>query len=150
MKVLITGANGQLGRALAATAPEQHEIAALRRAELDLADANSIASAIAERKPDVVINAGAYTAVDKAESETDLAQRINADAVGLLRRSCADIGARLVHVSTDFVFDGRASAAYTTDDMRNPLSAYGRTKAAGELGVILPNPAGCELLRRRT
>ena len=137
MKVLITGANGQLGRALAATAPGphesgRHEIAALTRAELDLADADSIASAIANRKPDVVINAAAYTAVDKAESETDLAQRINADAVGLLRRSCADIGARLVHVSTDFVFDGGAAHAYRVDDMRNPLSAYGRTKAAGE------------------
>jgi dTDP-4-dehydrorhamnose reductase len=132
VKILITGANGQLGRALVATAPDGHMLAALTRADMDLADADSIAAAMAAHRPDVVVNAAAYTAVDKAESEPEIAQRINADAVGLLRRCCAETGARLVHVSTDFVFDGSASRAYCASDMRNPLSAYGRSKAAGE------------------
>lgn len=132
MKLLITGAAGQLGRALLATAPAGHEVLGLTRAELDLASADSIRAAVTSHRPDVVINAAAYTAVDKAESDAELAQRINGDAVADLRAACDAVGARLVHVSTDFVFDGQSASAYRPCDTRNPLSAYGRTKAAGE------------------
>lgn len=132
MKVLVTGAGGQLGRALVATAPEGVSIEAVDVADLDLADADGVRAAILSRRPDLVMNAAAYTAVDKAESEEALARRINAEAVAALARALAETGGRLVHVSTDFVFDGTSPRAYRPDDARNPVSAYGRTKAAGE------------------
>lgn len=132
MKVLVTGAHGQLGRALAATVPSGVQLIALARAELDLASDDSIRDAVAVHAPDLVINAAAYTAVDKAESEAEVAQRINGEAVAVLRAACDKAGARLAHVSTDFVFDGTSSRAYRPGDPRKPLSAYGRSKAAGE------------------
>lgn len=132
MKALITGAAGQLGRALVARAPRGWACRGLTRDELDLTDPDAIARVIAEEAPDVVINAAAYTAVDRAESEEDLAFAINARAVGAMAPALAVAGGHLVHVSTDFVFDGASAAAYRPNDARNPLSAYGRSKAAGE------------------
>lgn len=132
MKILITGAAGQLGRALVATAPDGVECVPLTRDGMDLGDRASILSAIEQHEPAILINAAAYTAVDKAETEGELAQRINADAVADMREACTKIGAKLVHVSTDFVFDGTSAKAYQPHDDRNPLSVYGRSKAAGE------------------
>ncbi|WP_137680185.1 dTDP-4-dehydrorhamnose reductase [Aurantiacibacter suaedae] len=129
MKVLITGANGQLGRGLIATAPAGVELHPVTRDACNLAEACAIAALVEQVAPDLVINAAAYTAVDKAESDEDTARAINARAVAAL--VSAHEG-RLVHVSTDFVFDGAASRAYRPDDSRNPISAYGRSKAAGE------------------
>jgi dTDP-4-dehydrorhamnose reductase len=144
MKALVTGAGGQLGQALAAAAPADVQLIALSRAECDLADPISINAAIAAHRPDVLINAAAYTAVDRAESEVDLAMRVNGEAVMVMRRALAKYGGRLVQISTDFVFDGTSNRAYAPDARRNPLSAYGLSKAAGE------DAAGDEALIVRT
>ena len=132
MKVLITGAGGQLGTALQASAPAHAKITAIDIGELDLTDAAAIHARIAADKPDLVINAAAYTAVDKAEDEEELASAINSAAVWALAKALMETGGKLVHVSTDFVFDGTSARAYSPEDNRNPLSAYGRTKAEGE------------------
>ena len=132
MRVLITGADGQLGRGLAATAPAGAEIVGRGRAALDITDADAVAGAMAEVRPELVLNAAAYTAVDKAESDEDAAFAVNAAAVGILAEAARGANARFVHVSTDFVFDGTAGTPYTPDAPPNPLGAYGRTKLAGE------------------
>lgn len=136
MKVLITGAQGQVGRALAATVPEGWHALALGRNELDLTDADAIRAVIRREEPDAIINAAAYTAVDRAESDEDTALAVNAGAVAAMAEGLAGSGAkaggRLVHVSTDFVFDGTSPRAYRPEDAPTPLSAYGRTKLAGE------------------
>lgn len=132
MKVLITGAGGQLGRALVASAPAGTVVDAIDIADLDLTDVDAIRARILAGQPDLVMNAAAYTAVDKAEADEDLARAINAHAVTAMAASLAEYGGRLAHVSTDFVFDGTSAAAYRPEDPRNPISAYGRTKAAGE------------------
>lgn len=131
MKALVTGVNGQLGKALLATAPEGWTCVSLDRATLDLADPDAIARAVASHEPDLVLNAAAYTAVDRAESEPDLAQAINAGAPGAFAKALGSAG-RLVQVSTDFVFDGASGRAYQPGDTRNPQSVYGASKAAGE------------------
>jgi dTDP-4-dehydrorhamnose reductase len=135
MKVLITGANGQLGHALQETAPEGVEIIATDIAELDICDAKAVNAFVAAERPDAIFNAAAYTAVDKAESEEELAQKLNADAVANLAAAAREIGARFVHVSTDFVFDGLYGIPYPPDAPTAPLGAYGRTKRAGELAA---------------
>lgn len=132
MKVLITGANGQLGQALQATAPAGVSIIAMGSAELDICDAAAVEALFSAERPDAVFNAAAYTAVDKAESEEALAERLNAGAVAHLARAVALTGARLVHVSTDFVFDGLSGVPYAPDAPTAPLGAYGRTKLLGE------------------
>jgi dTDP-4-dehydrorhamnose reductase len=132
MKILVTGAGGQLGQALVAAAPQDVEIIAVSRAECDLSDPASINAAIAAHRPDVLINAAAYTAVDRAETEVELAMRVNGEAVMVMRNALAEYGGRLVQVSTDFVFDGGSNRAYAPDARRNPLSTYGLSKAAGE------------------
>ncbi|KLI64627.1 dTDP-4-dehydrorhamnose reductase [Aurantiacibacter marinus] len=129
MKVLITGAAGQLGRALKETAPAGITIHAVDIADCDLTDGTAIAALVSNAAPDLIINAAAYTAVDKAESDEQTAHAINADAVAAL--VTAHRG-KLVHVSTDFVFDGASSRPYRPEDTRNPLSVYGSTKAKGE------------------
>ena len=132
MKVLITGAGGQLGGALQRTAPAHAEIDAIDVADVDLTDADALRARIIAASPDVLINAAAYTAVDKAEDDEDTARAINADAVAVMVQQMAALGGKLVHVSTDFVFDGTSPRAYRPDDVRAPISAYGRTKAQGE------------------
>lgn len=144
MKVLVTGAGGQLGRALAVKAPEAIDFSAVSRAECDLSDPASITAAVAAHRPDVLINAAAYTAVDRAESEVELAMRVNGEAVMVMRDALGAYGGRLVQVSTDFVFDGTSSRAYRPEDKRNPLSTYGLSKAAGE------DAAGADALIVRT
>lgn len=135
MRVFITGASGQVGQALAKSAPDHIEATGLARSDLDLADAGAIHAMVKRERPDWVINAGAYTAVDKAESEPELANAINAGAPAAFAEALAATGGRLLQISTDFVFDGTAQEPYATDAARNPLSVYGKTKAAGEDGA---------------
>lgn len=132
MRVLVTGGAGQLGRAVQKTAPGGTALTALDMAELNLADNSAVRARILAEAPDLVINAAAYTAVDKAENDEELAYAVNVGAVAAIAGALAETGGRLVHVSTDFVFDGTRARAYQPSDMRNPLSAYGRTKAKGE------------------
>lgn len=132
MKVLITGAKGQLGSALQATAPSRFQIDAVDRAALDLSVEGAAARFVRDGQYALVVNAAAYTAVDKAESEEALAFAVNDRAVGEMAAALAETGGRLVHISTDFVFDGQSSAPYPPDAPRAPLSTYGRSKAAGE------------------
>ncbi len=130
-KILLTGVNGQVGHALKLKFPE-YEVTALTREQLDLAKVHDIRRIVREVKPDLIINPAAYTAVDKAESENELAHAINAIAPQILAEESARLGAGLIHFSTDYVYDGRKESAYVEDDEVNPVSAYGRSKLAGE------------------
>lgn len=132
MKVLIVGGKGQLGRALAATAPADAVIVSHDIDTLDITDAAAMRACVLEVRPDILFNAAAYTAVDKAESEEEAALVVNGNAVGTLADAARETGARFVHVSTDFVFDGTHGIPYAPDAVPNPVSAYGRTKLAGE------------------
>lgn len=135
-RILLFGAGGQLGREIVALAAERGiELTALGHAELDISDPVAVARALEAARPDALINAAAYTAVDKAESEPDLAARINAFAPGLIAERCARYRTPLVHVSTDYVFDGAKRGAYVEADPVAPLGVYGRTKAAGEAAM---------------
>ncbi|MEL7444656.1 MAG: dTDP-4-dehydrorhamnose reductase [Pseudomonadota bacterium] len=144
MRVCITGANGQVGKALIASADPAHEIVAWDRVALDLTDQDAIRTAIAGAQPDLLINAAAYTAVDKAESESELAQVINGTAPIVMAESLRRCGGRMIHISTDFVFDGDAACAYGPDDQVNPLSAYGASKLKGE---VIAAHGHCAILR---
>lgn len=135
MKLLITGAHGQLGRELVAAA-HGHELYAVDAGELDITDPVAVEAAIADFGPDAVINAAAYTAVDKAESEHARAYAVNGEGVENLASACNAHGAVLVHVSTDYVFDGRKASAYKENDTPSPLGVYGNSKLAGELAVL--------------
>jgi len=131
MNVLVFGSTGQV-----ATELKRHEgITALNRAAADLTDPAACAAAIVAHKPDVVINAAAYTAVDRAEEEPELAQTINGHAPGAMAQACADLGIPFLHISTDYVFDGSGTTPWSVDDPIAPLGVYGRTKAAGEEAV---------------
>lgn len=132
MKVLIVGGNGQLGKGLSRTAPATASIVSHDVDTLDITDAGAITAVVSEVRPDIVFNAAAYTAVDKAESEEDIALAVNATAVGYLAEAARQVGAQFIHVSTDFVFDGRSGVPYAPDALTAPVSAYGRTKLAGE------------------
>ena len=132
MKVLIVGANGQLGQELQVTADPDIEILALGRDQLDISNQQQIEQVLAEFEPQLVINAAAYTAVDKAEQEPEQAYRINRDGVANLAGGCHKIQVRLIHISTDFVFDGTQSNPYKPTDRVNPLGCYGESKYAGE------------------
>jgi dTDP-4-dehydrorhamnose reductase len=136
MKALILGAGGQVGRALQALAPANADITAIDNDVLDLTDDAAIAPYIRSVAPDLIINASGYTAVDKAESERDLSYAINATAPAAMATAAAEIGARFIHISTDFVFDGRAHLPYPPDAPTSALSVYGASKAAGEAAVI--------------
>lgn len=139
MKVLITGGEGQLGRALLSTAPAGIEIVALSRRDLDITEPMAVRRAIENFAPDATINTAAYTAVDRAESDAKQAFAVNDAAVALLAEACAAQGTRLIHISTDFVFDGDQSHPYRPDDAPAPLGIYGRSKHAGE-GAALSGP----------
>ena len=140
MKVLIAGAAGQLGRALQATAPAGVEIIAPPEAEFDILDAARVAAVVAAAKPDLLVNAAAYTAVDKAEGDYATALAVNATAAASLAKAAADIGARFAHVSTDFVFDGLSPTPYLPSDTPAPIGAYGETKLLGEQQVAAAHP----------
>lgn len=135
-KILLTGINGQVGNALYPKLGSLGEVIAFDRKQLDLADADAIRSLVQSIKPDLIINPAAYTAVDKAESEPDLAYAINATAPGILAQEAAKLGALLVHYSTDYVFDGSKASPYVETDIPNPLGVYGATKLAGEQAIL--------------
>ena len=141
MKALITGAAGQVARAWAASAPAGWEVAPLARAELDIADAGAVGRAVRAHQPDLILNAAAYTAVDRAESEPDAAFRVNRDGARNLAQAAETVGARFVHLSTDFVFDGAQETPYRPDDATAPVNVYGASKLAGERAVREAAPA---------
>jgi dTDP-4-dehydrorhamnose reductase len=147
LRILLTGRNGQVGWELARALPELGEAIATDRASLDLADYDAIRRTVRETKPQIIINSGAYTAVDKAESEPGAAASVNAGAPAVLAEEAKRLGAFLVHYSTDYVFDGEKAGPYGEEDPTNPLNVYGRTKRDGELSVM---EAGCRHLILRT
>ncbi|MES1994346.1 MAG: dTDP-4-dehydrorhamnose reductase [Pseudomonadota bacterium] len=139
MSILVTGAGGQLGRELAQRLPAA-EACCLARAELDLTDAAALSATLAHLRPQVVINAAAYTDVDRAETEPEAAFAANADAPGLLARACAEAGAALLHVSTDYVFNGQSRRPWREDDPTGPINVYGASKLAGEQAILSALP----------
>jgi len=147
LRILITGREGQVGWELARSLASLGAVTAVTRAELDLASDDSIRAAVRAARPNLIVNAAAYTAVDKAESEPELALRINADAVATLAAEAKAVGAAIIHYSTDYVFDGTKAAPYVEDDAPNPLGMYGRTKLAGEQALA---SAGVPYLVLRT
>ena len=133
MKVVITGAGGQLGVDLVKQCRSSgDDVVALDRAGLDITDRDAVLAAVADARPDTIINAAAYTAVDACETDVELAYAVNATAVRHLADACAATNAHLVHVSTDYVFDGTLDRPYREDDATNPTSVYGQSKLAGE------------------
>lgn len=143
MRILLTGRNGQVGWELERVLQASGELCATDRTSLDLSDNDAIRRAVREVKPDVIVNAAAYTAVDKAEAERELATQINAVAPGVLGEEARRLGARLVHYSTDYVFDGKKRSPYAEEDAPNPLSHYARTKLDGERAI---QASGCRHL----
>ena len=139
MRWLITGARGQLGtdlqQVLAAAGVAESEVRAVGSAELDITDGLAVENTIASFRPDVLLNAAAYTAVDAAETDVERAYAVNASGPALLAAAAARHDTRMIHVSTDYVFDGQSSRPYEVDDPTGPQSVYGRTKLAGELAV---------------
>lgn len=135
-RLLVTGCSGQLGRAVTRMATGTFDVHAVDRAALDIRDATVVASTLRQFQPDCVINAAAYTAVDRAESEAEAARAINETGVRHLAENCADVGCRLLHVSTDFVFSGEANVPYPPDAPTGPLGEYGRSKRAGEMALM--------------
>ena len=140
-KILLTGKTGQVGRELARLLDPMGELTALDRQQLDLAKPDEIRRAVRGMRPGLIVNAAAYTAVDRAESEEAIAQAINAVAPGVLAEEAKRLDALLVHYSTDYVFDGTKRDPYEEDDPTNPLSVYGRTKLAGERAIQQAGPA---------
>jgi dTDP-4-dehydrorhamnose reductase len=152
MKILLFGKNGQVGNELQRSLAPLGELVALDRSGLgnlcgDLTQLNALAATVRTVRPDVIVNAAAYTAVDKAESEPELAQLINAKAVGVMAQEAKALGAWLVHYSTDYVFDGSSARPYTERDTPNPQSVYGHSKLAGEQAIVF---AGCDYSIFRT
>ncbi|MES1158618.1 MAG: dTDP-4-dehydrorhamnose reductase [Terricaulis silvestris] len=146
MRVLVIGRNGQVARTLARRAPEDFDLVLAGRETFDLTIPTAIPARLAEAAPDAVINAGAYTAVDKAESDVDIARAMNAEAPGALASLCAVRNIPLVHISTDYVFDGTKSAPYVETDPIAPINVYGAAKAEGEK-AILATGANAAILR---
>lgn len=146
MRILVTGATGQVAASLVERAPPGVDVVALGRPGLDLADPASIRDAFESETADVVVNAAAYTAVDKAEAEEALATRINGEGAGLVAQAARALGAPIIQVSTDYVFDGSLDRPYVEDDPVGPIGAYGRSKLAGEEAVADANPR-CVILR---
>ena len=148
MKVLLTGATGQLGQALIASRPEGVQLVPLGRSDLDLANAAACQHLVRQHQPDWLLNAGAYTAVDRAEGDPDLAMAVNAGAPQAFAEALAATGGRLLQVSTDFVFNGRQGSPYRPDQAPEPLGVYGASKAAGERAVLAAlGPGRARILR---
>ena len=135
MKILLTGKTGQIGEELNNIVGDLGNLITVDKEQLDLSKPNSIEPVILDIKPDIIINPAAYTAVDKAEEEPDLAMTVNAIAPGLLANAARKVGAGLIHYSTDYVFDGCSKIPYKEEDPPNPLSVYGQTKLEGEKAV---------------
>src|SRR5665213_2378283 len=140
MKALVTGGEGQLARAFTAQGRPGWTVTALPRAALDIGDDDAVRGAVHRLRPDLILNAAAFNAVDRAEAERAQAFRVNRDGAAHLARAGEKSGARVVHISTDYVFDGRAGRAYRPDDPPSPLSVYGASKLAGESAVSAAAP----------
>ena len=138
-RILLIGKNGQVGGELERTLAPLGKVIAVDRKVVDLARADTIVAAIREVKPDIIVNAAAYTAVDKAESEPELAMSVNGIAPGVMAEEARRLDALLVHYSTDYVFDGAKNGGYTEQDAPNPQSIYGKTKLAGEQAIQAVN-----------
>jgi dTDP-4-dehydrorhamnose reductase len=147
MRILVIGTSGQVGHELMSTLAPLGEVRGVDYPEIDLAKSDAIADLCREVKPALIVNAAAYTAVDKAESEPELAHAINGTAPGVLAEEARRLGAVLVHYSTDYVFDGTKRRPYREDDVPAPLNAYGRSKLAGDLAIA---KSGCKHLIFRT
>lgn len=147
MRIALFGKSGQVGNELLRTLPMLGEVMALDRDEVDFTDSSRLREVLHSLAPDVIVNAAAYTAVDKAESEEATALKINAEAVGVMANYARYNGSLLVHYSTDYVFDGTKNAPYIETDKTRPLSAYGKSKLEGELAV---QQGGCHYLIFRT
>lgn len=157
MDILLLSANGQVGFELARSLAPLGRLSCTTRGgragawspcgALDLSDPSGVERAVVESRPQVLVNAGAYTAVDRAEDEPELAHRVNAESVAAMARACARVGALFVHYSTDYVFDGRGSRPWREEDPTAPLGVYGESKRAGELAILA---SGCEHLVLRT
>jgi len=146
-RIMLTGANGQVGWELSRSLLPLGEVIALSRSQCDLSQPETLPGIVQEIKPDVIVNAAAYTAVDKAEEEERLATTINGTAVGVLAEEAKKRNALFIHYSTDYVFDGKKTTPYTERDKPNPINAYGRSKLAGEMAVI---NSECDYLILRT
>jgi dTDP-4-dehydrorhamnose reductase len=147
IRVLVTGARGQVGAAVAGALAGRAEVRAHDRATLDLASPDALRAFVRAERPQLIVNAAAYTAVDRAESEPEAARAVNALAPAVLAEEARRLGALLVHYSTDYVFDGTRSTPYVEDDAAHPLGAYGRTKLEGEQAIAA---SGCRHLVLRT
>jgi dTDP-4-dehydrorhamnose reductase len=147
VNVLVTGAGGQLGRAVIALAPDNATVRGLSHEQLDIADGPAVHSALREFRPDALINAAGFTRVDDAETEREAAERANATGPAVLAAACRTVGAWLVQVSTDYVFDGEQSRPYAPAAPTNPLSIYGKTKLQGELAVTRELPSQNTVVR---
>ena len=134
-RILLTGADGQLGHELQQTLAPLGEVIALTRQELDLSQGEQIRQLVQQIRPSMIVNSAAYTAVDKAESEVELAQAVNGTAPKIMAEEAEKIGALLLQVSTDYVFDGQKNTPYLETDPTHPLSSYGKSKLAGEIGI---------------
>lgn len=135
LRILVPGGTGQVGWELQAALAPLGAVIAPDRRRMDLANPDSIRRAIRDAKPDIIVNAAAYTAVDKAESEPDLAMQVNGVAPGIIAEEAKRLGAILVHYSTDYVFDGELDRPYTEEDVANPINTYGKSKLAGERAI---------------
>lgn len=147
MRVLLFGGNGQVGHAFTIGRPWANELIVSTRGDCDIADAESVRALVRRVGPDVIVNAAAYTAVDKAESDRDRCFAVNAAAPAVMAAEAAVLGAKLVHYSTDYVFDGRKTTPYVEEDPTGPLNVYGASKLAGERGIA---EAGGEFVILRT
>jgi dTDP-4-dehydrorhamnose reductase len=135
MKILLTGKNGQVGYELERSLQGLGDIVTPDRSQLDLSNLQQVRDVVRSVRPNLIINPAAYTAVDKAESEVELAMRINGDAPGVMAEEAKNLGAAMIHYSTDYVFDGSKGSAYVEDDVPNPINIYGKSKLAGEEAI---------------
>lgn len=135
MKILVTGKSGQVGYELERSLQGLGEIIALDRSQMDLSDLIQVRNVIREIKPDLIVNPAAYTAVDKAETEVELAMRVNGEAPGLMAEEAKKLGAAIIHYSTDYVFDGTKASPYVESDPTCPINVYGASKLAGEQAI---------------
>lgn len=148
MKIAVTGTFGQVASALLERAGAVgHTVIALGRPELDLADPASVTRVLQAAAPDAIVSAAAYTAVDKAESDTELAHAVNGAGAGAVAQAAKVLGVPLVHISTDYVFDGQLDRPYSEDDVTGPTGVYGASKLAGEQAVMDAYPEGSAVLR---
>lgn len=138
--ILLLGSNGQVGRELQQILATQHKVIAVARPRIDFTQPDSLRQIIKETQPQIIINAAAYTAVDKAETEPELATAINATAPQIIAEESQKLGSFLIHISTDYVFDGQQSQPYQETDKTNPLNIYGKTKLAGEIAIQQTHP----------